>query len=1722
MSRSVLLFALSIVLSLSFVLYSPTISPVIEATSPNLTVKTYTGLPYMNINQSDRFHVAFSTSYISNKNVTIYISPNNQTSTNNKPYFFIDNNSIDESCHNCDNCWLNSKTINYLDGNESLSVVNITYTLNNPSIGTVVNIYFDATPINPQAILYTNWTGRIDTDTYSTQNPFTIRPPYLTINDLYAQSRTVYLGDNLTLAGFMINNSDSPDYTGDAYNITATADNTTTSLEIISNKTIDVTDILHPAENQFIPPSNWTINAKSLGQSNISITAKDQTGAYNDTINVTINVVNLTVTPGILEENPIQGEPITIIANITDNASKLFPPDIDLTYANLTYLALNETSGNLELYESQACLTESFELNETLSGTDYTVLTCKVYIPERSGLYNLTISVTDQYFSYNGTETILKSKTTTNTSNFTVSFGKLNLTKTFAMMLAVNETFDNPQGFWQYGEDKNPLWQIDSGIMMYLNSPNSSSNVLNLIDALPESTDNYIEVNIYIPPNYNPQINTPVGIVFRNTLDKYYTFGFNGVIEGDNYSFTIIKYETKGTVLKSQIITSGNYYNPNFIGNISKYSIYIIGNEFIGFINDLEVVRGVDEDPIEYGKVGIYSSYINFFDNFKVYNILDPKDALLLNQTFKIQSFAEVEDGDLWGPTNYTISKSNSKISNQSAMGFQNASNLTLGSWQIINWGEFDTDILGYTNFTIEITSSKGTTATQHINTTIVPLIAYIGESVINYSHPNINYINVTGFGPSLNGPNGMFSVSIKPEYSETEYTVTNFTFDSTLSDITNNNYVYSNNYTSTYLSGNYDLDISMRNQYNKNISNTTESFFVNYGYLSIIILANPGAITWGDSAMQSVDVYAYGGDVRNITLNMTSLTPNYLDLYLGEISNRTEMAILNNQFKTYTWNISAAYSAGYANLSVSGNATYGGNDTTNKYNINITSGVDTEAPKILNVSLKYDIVNLKENMTIYAKITDDYGVHTAVTQIFYPNLSGYSENYTMTFDSTIDLYYFTFTNTTILTNDTESYNIQIYANDSKSLLNASDNSTTFNTTNYYHIDPNALNYNLFNLGESMIATIPVHTINNNTITDFNLTLMLKKSGAENATVLLPNNKTDSYTYYINASDPTGLYTLDMNVSKDGNTANFSGNFTVSNVYTPNFIQPTSNYQTQQPQANLYDFASPLIEVFNARGELVQSWGVNVWITCAQPSNISLFINGIWQHYVDSGTTACQMPSFEGPFDILAFVHDTYNNSGTSSLQMNVQAYGSPPPSTGGSISPGSSFPPYTPDFIPYSNISNYSSYNENLNIFSFELGMRDINMFQGENREITINLNNVGRDDLNLSASYESRCCSIDLNETYFVKSGNNLAISLVVSSMLSEEPGTYIMKIKISNGDKLQEQNLNIRLDKNQLISDFEYIKNDFKRIKNILIDLNRFGIDVGPYMELFGYSETLMLATQQSIMSNDLQSFDAQIVQLSALLNSLNMNLTEKENIIWVIKNRYNLAGLLISLILFVFALKYYLFPLILLSIEYKQLKSKEFNLAAEEKSTEKEYFTRVIDKSTFNNILTKKHEQLTNIRTRMVHIRKSIKLLMHGHNVPIEYLNETHNTGKKSKNKSKSIFGAKPIKLKSFMGFTNPLSYLSLRKEETSPTSNQKTRTPINLAEKTPMYPKGQNFSSSQTSTPVMSKTGKKLSKIGKNKNLGDEMREIYGGNLKKEESKESFNDIKKKINNIFDD
>ena len=205
--------------------------------------------------------------------------------------------------------------------------------------------------------------------------------------------------------------------------------------------------------------------------------------------------------------------------------------------------------------------------------------------------------------------------------------------------------------------------------------------------------------------------------------------------------------------------------------------------------------------------------------------------------------------------------------------------------------------------------------------------------------------------------------------------------------------------------------------------------------------------------------------------------------------------------------------------------------------------------------------------------------------------------------------------------------------------------------------------------------------------------------------------------------------------------------------------------------------------------------------------------------------------------------------------------------------------------------------------------------------------------------------------------------------------------------------------------------------------------------------------------------------------------------------------------------------------MLSLEYNQLKNKEVRLAEEERSTEKEYFKRIIDKTTFNKIITEKHEQLTDVRTRMTHIKAALKMLTHGHRVKVGELHAKLDKMKKDDGKQAKRQGLHLPKLPHMHIFDTIKSGARLdfikkmlpNRSKAAPEIKEAPeikaapeikKAPVDMSLKRPSYPQ-QETPVPQDNMPQQDISQKSAEEIAK-------------------EKKEAFKRIKNKINNIFDD
>jgi hypothetical protein len=88
--------------------------------------------------------------------------------------------------------------------------------------------------------------------------------------------------------------------------------------------------------------------------------------------------------------------------------------------------------------------------------------------------------------------------------------------------------------------------------------------------------------------------------------------------------------------------------------------------------------------------------------------------------------------------------------------------------------------------------------------------------------------------------------------------------------------------------------------------------------------------------------------------------------------------------------------------------------------------------------------------------------------------------------------------------------------------------------------------------------------------------------------------------------------------------------------------------------------------------------------------------------------------------------------------------------------------------------------------------------------------------------------------------------------------------------------------------------------------------------------------------------------------------------------------------------------YFGPYFMMRHHLAKLKSQEEELVATEENTERQYFSRTIDRKTFESIITDKHSELTTVRTQIRALQEDIGKLKHGHPFSMRKIQEKHET------------------------------------------------------------------------------------------------------------------------------
>lgn len=491
---------------------------------------------------------------------------------------------------------------------------------------------------------------------------------------------------------------------------------------------------------------------------------------------------------------------------------------------------------------------------------------------------------------------------------------------------------------------------------------------------------------------------------------------------------------------------------------------------------------------------------------------------------------------------------------------------------------------------------------------------------------------------------------------------------------------------------------------------------------------------------------------------------------------------------------------------------------------------------------------------------------------------------------------------------------------------------------------------------------------------------MLKKQIKDNPILLLNNTINSSAQYKITTADSPmdsdsnkfSLYTFYANVSKYGNIGNISASVNVTNHLITSFEGITGGqyYSTNS--------IIPLtVSLTNIRGEETQESIVS--IECDKCLNKKVSLTKIsTDTYADLERIIA--PSYEDNFALEIIAVDIYKNDDLSedppSIVLTTDSYFNTLNSEGGGAS------------ATISDVQNFIQdqldkvFQRPIDDFKFDSD-DVINIVTGETVESLASIENTGDTSLYLTVDYSLDCCTVDMVDRFTLELNERRSIPITISSNLSEIPGRYKLSIDIISENISKEYTIVVNLIQNPLVSQLDSFKQDYARLRNLIDDLNLLGVDTSLYEESLRFSKDLIADAQKAVDSNDVTGLESINTKLDRGLGNLDKEMADKESLKWILENKYSIAGTLISILIMIYLLQGYFVPFISLTRELKDLRKKESDLASEEKATEKEYFTRVIDKPTFSKIMTEKHKQLTDVRTHITHLSTLRSRLIHGH-------------------------------------------------------------------------------------------------------------------------------------------
>ena len=1351
----------------------------------------------------------------------------------------------------------------------------------------------------------------------------------------------VYVGDKVVFYPRVENVRDS-DNNGRVFEVFRNISSSNSSVISILNSTnLMFAESMYSGET--IPNETTSIyhpiyiysEALQRGKSTITINVSDYSSLYNDTISFDVYALN----PYIKIKTPksiyTYEERDKIFLYIYENASEVEEINLSITYEAI---ANGKVINKTEIFKYNGSLSDTLIYNKTIHDYEnqefYSIFNTPTKQLISSGVYFLNASVKLKKYSR-----ILKANKT-----IYVLPGKIRIIKTEpTYRILINQT-----GFF------NITIMVKKGDIHNLR--------LNL---------NLSDVKKIIPNNYtitlgNLTNGTVIKLVFNITTNKTgllsyilnYTYTFNYTIKkGKTLRKPLEVVNPKIFLYKNTLnITDKNYLEVRVVGNLTKIKDLnlLLNKTLFGYETSINIADLVyTTEAVCYAEeqqtnINAYPSAINSTNVDYAENSID--NNTLTYATFKT----------FLGNANITYNFSKPKVfSKMSIYGRAGTDG------EIIKIYYFDGQ---------KYILSKDTQNGVKLETTL-------------------NYTNITFLNPIRTN-----SIILSVEGNNVDY-IHEITFY--LSKIISDYLCVVYNFSLTEevnISGEYDITYNI-SFYNNPTIKGKSSFFVRFGIPQIILYPVGGVgniyLSNEEKPLQYIFIKPLYGDLYNLRVNLTINDTTYINFTSGEASEKNIKYIsYYNHYKEpllveYNLSTSTITNQTYTTINVTANHTINSIFTYNETGRIELIPADKEKPNISwwNFGYRenrgiilYNRSNINYPLRIAFNASDDLAVIKANITILYPNgteinyiddnlllVSGTTKN--GTFIATIPKEY-------IVLNGTYFINLSVIDYGG----NETSSNETKNITITDKIGIRIIRYaNAYNRGQSYLYNIVL--ANGIIITnEYNLTLIMNSSSSNKTTYIECSTISNSCNHsQLNYLDPEGVkYIVPLNETPQtynviviaeyyNNTGIKEWNYTTSDKLRSYIEYLLSSDASSIADIRVYIYHQNFYENFTTLSE-------ESYIEC---DGIKYSIDYTSGYFYPVGFTSC-------PVGSLIILNAKYNNntayklvdttpSSSSTTQEGVGGGGG----GSGSGSGGGGFSTIPTYIYNYTNITIEKDAR-----FTSEISLNILELKQYDEKRIILTISNTGNVDLLLNMYIDTNCkkCEIEpKEEKIIIEKQKSLSRNITIKVPFNQDPGEYFIKINLINDeyDITRFHNLYLKISEHNKVKIFKRLKKEFANLTNTVDEYTRLGLDMSNEYLIIDQVIEIERLMKKAYKEGNYTLYALYLEKYKDKYEQLLQEIDNKKVYAFLLKNKNNiLLGLLIASISSAL-LYFYILPLIYIYFRIKYLRRKQKLIISSRIETEKQYFQRKIDETTFRGIMERQQEELIKARKEVERLEQELK-------------------------------------------------------------------------------------------------------------------------------------------------